>query len=110
MFCPSYPPWLDHFNYTWNKVTLIKIITKQSQQSQMNTATKISHMPNWKTIGEYRLVYDRWFRIGPKNMYNGIYVTVSQCSSMETFVYVQPVSRLSTLCTWMEPWSVIWGP
>jgi hypothetical protein len=27
--CPSYPPWLDRFNYTWRKVQVMKLLIMQ---------------------------------------------------------------------------------
>jgi hypothetical protein len=26
MFCPSHPPWLDHSNYTWRRVQVMKLL------------------------------------------------------------------------------------
>jgi hypothetical protein len=31
-------------------------------------------------------------------MFDSIYESVSQCSSIQTFIYAQPASQLSTLC------------
>jgi hypothetical protein len=29
MSCPSHPPWLDHFDYTWRRVQIMKILTEK---------------------------------------------------------------------------------
>jgi hypothetical protein len=26
MLCPPHPPWLDHSNYTWRKVEVVKLL------------------------------------------------------------------------------------
>jgi hypothetical protein len=29
MPCPSHPPWLDHSNYTWRRVQVMKLLITQ---------------------------------------------------------------------------------
>jgi hypothetical protein len=37
--CPSHPPWLDHSNYTWRRVQVMKLLLMQFSVL-MNTEPK----------------------------------------------------------------------
>jgi hypothetical protein len=39
MPCPSHPPWLDHSNYTWRRVQVMKLLIKQIKRSYLFART-----------------------------------------------------------------------
>jgi hypothetical protein len=50
MVCQSYPPWLDHSNYTWRRVQLMKLLIMQF------SLTSCHFIPLWSKYSSQRTV------------------------------------------------------
>jgi hypothetical protein len=75
MLCPSHPPWLDHSNYIWRRVQIMKLPTMQFFSSLLLFASKHSlhhpvmrlpqamflpwyQRPSFTPIQNYRQIYN----------------------------------------------------
>jgi hypothetical protein len=45
MPCPSHPPWLDHFNYTWLRVQITKLLIMQFSPTSRHFSLRSKYSP-----------------------------------------------------------------
>jgi hypothetical protein len=55
MPCPSHPPWLDHSNYIWRTIQVMKLLVMQFYYFWTHVQIKLNLLDNW-LIGQ-RLTY-----------------------------------------------------
>jgi hypothetical protein len=53
MLCPSLPPWLDHSNYTWTRVQVMK---RRNKPKHTKGSYKCAWVTTWQNVSSVSLV------------------------------------------------------